>query len=72
MDVDKLVRMANHIAANFEGGSDESEAVASLADHIQRFWTPSMRKQLVEHWRVQPADLTPRASQAVAAIGRTE
>lgn len=68
MDVDKLVRMANHIAANFEGGSDEGQAVAGVTDHIQRFWTPSMRKQIVEQWRAQPEELSPRAAQAIAVI----
>ena len=68
MDVDKLVRMVNHIAANFEGGSDEGQAVADVTGHIQRFWSPLMRRQIVEHWRAQPGDLTPRAAQAIAAI----
>jgi len=68
MDADKLVRMANHIAANFDGGSDESQAVAGVADHIQRFWTPLMLKQVIERWRTQPEDLTPRAAQAIAAV----
>ena len=68
MDVDKLVRMANQIAANFDGGSDEAQAVASVADHIRRFWTPSMRKQIVERWRERPDELSARAAQAIAAI----
>ena len=68
MDVDKLVRMANQIAANFDGGSDEAQAVASVADHIRRFWTPAMRKQIVERWRKRPDELSPRAAQAIAAI----
>lgn len=68
MDVEKLVRMANQIAANFDGGSDEAQAVGSVADHIRRFWTPSMRQQIIERWREQPADLSPRAALAMAAI----
>jgi formate dehydrogenase subunit delta len=68
MDVSKLVRMANQIAANFDGGSNEAAAVAGVADHIRRFWTPSMRRQIVEHWQEQRGDLSPRAAQAIAAI----
>lgn len=68
MDADKLVRMANQIAANFEGGSDEGQAVAGVADHIRRFWSPSMRAQLVERWRERPDELSARAAQAVASI----
>jgi formate dehydrogenase subunit delta len=68
MDVVKLVRMANQIAANFDGGSDESQAVAGVADHIGRFWSPLMREQLIAHWRQDPSDLSPRAAQAIASI----
>lgn len=68
MDADKLVRMANHIAANFDGGSDESQAVTAVTDHIQRFWSPLMLKQVIERWRAQPEELTPRAAQAIAII----
>ena len=70
MDVDKLVRMANQIAANFDGGSDEAQAAGSVADHIRRFWTPGMRKQIVERWRELPDELSPRAAQAIAMIAQ--
>lgn len=72
MDVDKLVRMANQIAANFDGGTDEARAVAGVADHIKRFWSPQMRKQIVAHWKEQPAGLSPRASAAVEAVAAAQ
>lgn len=71
MDVDKLVRMANQIAANFDGGRDESQAVAGVTDHICRFWSPLMREQLIAHWRKAPSDLSPRAALAIAAIAES-
>ena len=41
-----LVSMANDIAANlsFQSGADEK-----IADHINRFWAPRMRKLLLEY-----------------------
>lgn len=41
-----LVSMANDIAANlsFQGDADER-----IADHINRFWAPRMRKLLLEY-----------------------
>ena len=41
-----LVSMANDIAANlsFQGHADER-----IADHINRFWAPRMRKLLLEY-----------------------
>ena len=68
MDVDKLVRMANQIAANFEGYRDEEQAVAGVTDHMRRFWSPLMHKQIIERWRARPGDLTPRAARAIEAI----
>ena len=68
MDVDKLVRMANQIAANFDGGADESQAVAGVTDHIKRFWSPLMKSQIVARWKERPGDLTPRAAAAIETI----
>lgn len=51
MDVNKLVRMANQIAANLDHGKDPEKAIAGTVDHLKRFWTPEMRRQLVEHYR---------------------
>ena len=51
MDVNKLVRMANHIATNLDHGKDPEKAIAGTLDHLKRFWTPEMRRQIVEHYR---------------------
>jgi formate dehydrogenase subunit delta len=39
---DKLVMMANQIAAAF-AAQGEARAVPAIADHIQKFWDPVMR-----------------------------
>jgi len=41
-----LVSMANDIAANL---SFQSNADEKIADHINRFWAPRMRKLLLEY-----------------------
>ena len=41
-----LVSMANDIAANL---SFQGDAADKIADHINRFWAPRMRKLLLEH-----------------------
>lgn len=41
----RLVAMANDIAAYFRPQSRD-EAVAGIAAHIERFWTPRMRAKL--------------------------
>ncbi len=45
-EISHLVKMANDIAANL--GFHEDAAVR-IADHIQSFWTPRMRKLLLEN-----------------------
>lgn len=42
-----LQRMANQIADNFAGLPSERGAT-SIADHLQRFWDPGMRSDLVQ------------------------
>jgi len=44
-EVAKLVRMANQIADNFAFHDD---TVERIADHIQRFWAPSMRRRIMD------------------------
>ena len=43
-----LVTMANDIAANLDF---QDEAAEKIADHINRFWAPRMRRLLLEYAR---------------------
>jgi formate dehydrogenase subunit delta len=49
MDIDNLVHMANRIAEFFEAMPDEAEARDGVAQHLQRYWEPRMRRELVAH-----------------------
>jgi formate dehydrogenase subunit delta len=68
MNVDKLVKMANQIAANSDYGPDKDRLAAVIADHITRFWTPAMRKTIIEGHSKQLIDLTPMAARAVEKL----
>ena len=47
METRDMVRMANQIAQFCKGyGSD---ATKETADHINRYWDPRMRRQLIAH-----------------------
>ena len=48
MQVDNLIRMANQIGAFFEAMPDRPEALENLVLHIKKFWTPAMRRALLE------------------------
>ena len=45
-DIEHIVKMANQIAENFSFHEDQ---VARTADHLKRFWAPSMRQKLAKH-----------------------
>lgn len=49
MESDNLLRMANSIADFFAPMPDHREAVDGVALHIQRFWEPRMRRQILRH-----------------------
>ena len=68
MDTEKLVRMANQIAANSDYGSDKDKIAAMVADHLTRFWTPAMRKAVIEGHQGNLLDLSPTAARAVEKL----
>jgi formate dehydrogenase subunit delta len=44
-----LVQMANDIGNFFRSEPERKTAVAGVANHIARFWTPRMRQKLMAH-----------------------
>jgi formate dehydrogenase subunit delta len=63
----KLVRMANQIAENFDYG-DRDKAVAGVLDHLVRFWTPDMKRTIVELKRAGDIGLNRIAAGAIEAL----
>jgi formate dehydrogenase subunit delta len=68
MDVEKLVKMANQIAANSDYGSDKDKVAAVVADHLTRFWTPAMRVAIIEGHKKKLLELSPVAARAVEKL----
>ena len=68
MDLDNLIHMANRIGAFFEPQPDHAEALAGIATHLQKFWDPRMRRQLLAAVDAGEAEgLSPVVAEAVAA-----
>ena len=44
----KIVRMANQIGTFFESKQDRAEGVHGIAEHINKFWEPRMRRHFFE------------------------
>ena len=71
MDINKLVRMVNQIAENFDTG-DQRTAVAGVLDHVTRFWTLDMKKQIIAHVKDEKTGLNEIAEAAIRELARNE
>jgi formate dehydrogenase subunit delta len=68
MNIHHLVTMANQIGTFFESYPDREEARAEIANHLQRFWAPPMRRQLLQHIAQEEGEgLSPLVLEAVQA-----
>jgi formate dehydrogenase subunit delta len=69
MNIDLLVKMANEIGAFFEGTTDSASASAEVAKHLNRYWEPRMRAQIISYYEQrQGAGLTQIARGGVALM----
>jgi formate dehydrogenase subunit delta len=68
MIIEKLVRMANQIAANFEFGGNKAKAVSGAAEHLSRYWTSGMRAEIIQHYENGGAGLSEIAALVVAKL----
>lgn len=59
---ERLVYMANQIAANLATSDDP---VSSTANHIELFWNPRMKKMILAHGS---DGLSPTAAAAIARL----
>lgn len=49
MDRQNLIRMANRIGDFFASMPERDEALLGIATHLQNFWEPRMRSELLEY-----------------------
>ena len=68
MNIERLVAMANDIAAFFAAEPDANSASTKVADHLRRFWAPRMREQLLAYVRTGGDGLAPLARSAVERL----
>jgi formate dehydrogenase subunit delta len=67
----KLIYMANQIGKFFAPQEHET-AVAGIANHLTKFWDPSMRKKIVQHLSEGGERLDPLVLEAVGRLGVNE
>jgi formate dehydrogenase subunit delta len=69
MAPDKLVTMANQIGTFFST-QGRDQAVSGIADHLAKFWDPSMRAAIVAHVRAGGSGLRPDVRLAVEQLAQ--
>jgi formate dehydrogenase subunit delta len=68
VDVERLVAMANDIAAFFDAEPDKAVAAEGVRFHLTRFWDPRMRREIIAHVGAGGAGLSPTARAAVEKL----
>ena len=63
-----LVRMANQIALNLGEQRDPEGAAHRTGEHLHRFWTVDMRRQLVDYWQGGGDELSTAAAMAAEQL----
>ena len=51
-----LVQMANDIGHFFRAEDKREDAIAGIANHIDKFWTPRMREKIMVHLKEHGAE----------------
>lgn len=64
----KLIHMAQQIADNNSFTPDNTVVAAKVADHIQRFWDPRMKQQIIDFAKSDAADMSEVVALAVSQI----
>jgi formate dehydrogenase subunit delta len=64
---DHLVKMANDIGNFFRAEPVREDAIAGIANHIDKFWTKSMRRKMAAHGEAGLDELPCEALRRLAA-----
>ena len=67
---EQLVKMANQIALNFAAWGHDARVAQKTGEHLLKFWTPAMNRQLLEHWRAGGEGLSPAVSLLLAGMAQ--
>jgi formate dehydrogenase subunit delta len=68
MNIERLVEMANDIAAFFKTEPVRADAIAGVKNHLKNFWEPRMRREIVAHLDAGGTGLDELARAAVESL----
>jgi formate dehydrogenase subunit delta len=68
MSIEHLVKMANDIGDFFRAEPERADAISGIANHIQRFWDPRMRRAIIAYVKQGGDGLSELAHAAVTTL----
>ncbi len=68
MHIERLVQMANDIGNYFSSEPDRTAGIEGIVAHIERFWEPRMRKQVLAHFDAGGEGLSEISRAAIALL----
>jgi formate dehydrogenase subunit delta len=69
MQTEDMIRMANQISDYFKSYT-EKEAIHGIADHISKFWDPSIRRDFFAHMDAGGAGFSDLVKKAAVEVKR--
>lgn len=68
VDKDKLIRMAEQVAANLRYDEDQEELINRVVDHLHRFWDPRMKAAIKTCVAQEDTEISDTVRAAVARL----
>jgi formate dehydrogenase subunit delta len=72
MNIERLVTMANEIAAFFAHEKDANAAAEQVASHIKRYWEARMRREITAHVRAGAHGMSDVAKRAIERLATSD
>lgn len=65
-----LIEMVNQIASNITSGVSQEQTAKEVASHLGRFWSRSMKSEIIEYLNSDGSELSETSKAAVAILGQ--
>lgn len=68
MDNNNLIKMANNIGEFFKSEPDRETAIKGIEQHLNNFWEPRMRREIISYQQKGGSDLLDIVGEAVKRL----
>lgn len=65
-----LIEMINQIASNITSGKSQEQTANEVASHVSRFWSRSMKNEIVQYLNCDGSELSEASKAAVSILSK--